>query len=58
MTQRPLGAGNEEDDPARSMIVQRTERADGRYLIYYDWPEALAGDVTDGDDPAAADPDV
>ena len=30
-------------DPLRTMTVQRVERADGRYLIYYDWAEADDG---------------
>ena len=28
------------DDPLRTMIVDRVERSDGRYLIYYSWPDA------------------
>jgi len=28
------------DDPLRMMIVDRVERSDGRYLIYYSWPDA------------------
>lgn len=28
------------DDPLHTMIVDRVERSDGRYLIYYGWPEA------------------
>jgi len=28
------------DDPLRMMIVDRVERSDGRYLIYYSLPDA------------------
>lgn len=28
------------DDPLHTMIVDRVERPDGRYLIYYGWPDA------------------
>jgi hypothetical protein len=27
------------DDPLRSMAVDRVVRDDGRYLIYYRWPD-------------------
>jgi hypothetical protein len=30
------------DDPLRSMAVDRVVRDDGRYLIYYLWPDADA----------------
>ena len=39
-------------DPLRTMTVQRVERADGRYLIYYDW---TAGDDVIAERPPAQD---
>jgi hypothetical protein len=43
------------DDPLRSMVVDRVVRDDGRYLIYYDWPDAVADEaaVRGTADPAA-----
>lgn len=47
------------DDPLRSMVVDRVVRDDGRYLIYYGWPDAdrtqEASADTD-DHPTAPDP--
>lgn len=43
------------DDPLRSMVVDRVVRDDGRYLIYYEWPDAVPDDGAVGGtgDPAA-----
>lgn len=27
------------DDPLRSLVAEEVKRADGRYLIYYGWPD-------------------
>lgn len=27
-----------EDDPFRDLVVERVERDDGRYLLFYTWP--------------------
>jgi hypothetical protein len=40
-----------DQDPPREPILERVERADGRYVLYYAWPEADA-------DPEAAVPDA
>jgi hypothetical protein len=29
-----------EDDPFRALVVERAERDDGRYLLFYTWPPA------------------
>jgi hypothetical protein len=34
------------DDPVRTMTVERTVRDDGRYLLYYSWPDA-GGDAVE-----------
>jgi len=34
-TDEPEVAGH---DPLEELSVERVERADGRYLIYYEWP--------------------
>jgi hypothetical protein len=31
-----------EQEPPREPIVERVERADGRYVIYFSWPEGEA----------------
>ncbi len=41
------------DDPLRTMIVDRVERSDGRYLIYYGWSVADSPAPDDPADPAA-----
>lgn len=41
------------DDPLRTMMVDRVERSDGRYLIYYSWPAADSPAPEDPPDPAA-----
>lgn len=28
------------DDPLRGLVVDRVQRADGRYLLYYRWPHS------------------
>lgn len=33
------GRRPDEPDAQRDMRIERTERSDGRYLIYYSWPE-------------------
>ena len=33
---RPLA----EEDPFRALVVERAERDDGRYLLFYTWPPA------------------
>ena len=42
------------DDPLRELVVERVERPDGRYLLYYRWPQSESPvtplEVT-GDDP-------
>ncbi len=40
MTQPGPETADQRDDPVRAMNIQRVQRADGRYLIYYDWPDA------------------
>ena len=40
MEQPKPETGHEAEDPVRTMGVQRVQRSDGRYLIYYDWPDA------------------
>lgn len=50
------------DDPdvQRTIRAERTERPDGRYLIYYSWPEEQSpeGGLDVADDPCEASTDV
>lgn len=45
------------DDPVRTMTVERSVREDGRYLLYYSWPEPH-GDVVEPGGDAPTDDDV
>ena len=58
MAEERTGTPDESDDPTRSMVVERVRREDGRYLIYYDWPGATAGDGPERDDAPDGAPDV
>lgn len=44
MTQRRSPIANmdqpSDGDPLRTMTVERVTRADGRYLLYFTWPES------------------
>lgn len=55
----PEDTGRQQERPERpSMRVERTERADGRYLIYYSWIEEQSADAassTSGKPPATPD---
>lgn len=44
MTRPPVDLTDEALDPLRSMVVETVHRPDGRYLIYYSWPEAPTAD--------------
>ena len=50
------------DDPLRTMVVEEVIRDDGRYLVYYRWPEGAEPDDRARDDAARdaarSDPDV
>ena len=46
------------EDPASTMLLERVRRADGRYLIYYSWPDADAGQGDDRGDRPKSEPDV
>lgn len=43
------------DDPLRTMTVERLEREDGRYLIYFAWPSP---DEAPSEDPTGEPEDV
>jgi len=55
----PEDTGRQQDRQERpSMRVERTERDDGRYLIYYSWTDEQAADAassTSGKPPATPD---
>ena len=40
-------------DPVRTMTVERSVRDDGRYLIYFSWPDAEADDAERQPEPDA-----
>ena len=49
------GDGSRENHPFGGFSLERTIKQDGRYLLYYTWPESdgESGDEADGDTRAA-----
>ncbi|MEP6680317.1 MAG: hypothetical protein ABJB65_02440 [Chloroflexota bacterium] len=47
-----------EDDPFADLQVERVERADGRYLLYYSWPRRSEPAAPSPTDQPADEPDV
>lgn len=54
------GGRQDEQDAQQTMRIERTERPDGRYLIYYSWSEQQPSDGVAGaaDDRPEASADV
>lgn len=56
MTPKPVDLTDEALDPLRSMVVETVHRPDGRYVIYYSWPEPPTDDSRAESDESGAGP--
>jgi len=47
-----------DDDPFHDLVVERVDRDDGRYLLYYSWPRSTDPEPEADPRPPVEEPDV